>query len=118
MNLGVAPSVVTSRERTVRSLFPGSSLSLLVDGITNAIYESFQAKSDETLLILPMTSPTLAEKRRRFGILMNWAMVLRGDLKWGVQRIVGALPDILKTTLAGSKWTPPTRQCWISRERR
>lgn len=111
-------SVMTTREKTVRGLFPGPVLGQLVTGITNAIYDSFQFKGSECSLILGMAAPTEYEKRRRFTILMNWACILRGDLKWGIQRIVDAMPEILKTSLSGGKWTPATRQCWISPERR
>ena len=96
---------ISTKQQRVMSLFPGATLGELVDGITNAIYGSFKQQS--------MKVPTDADKRQRFGICMEWAVTLRGDLQWGVQRIVGAMPDILRTTLAGGKWEPTKRQCWI-----
>jgi hypothetical protein len=99
------PVPVTTKERRVTGLFPGPALGQLVSGITDAIYGSFREQS--------MKMPTDADKRQRFAICMDWAVTLRGDLKWGVARIVGAMPEILRTTLAGGKWQPSQRQCWI-----
>ncbi len=105
-----APAIMSSKQQRVTSLFPGVALGQLVDGITTALHSSFKAQV--------MRVPTDDEKRRRFGICMDWAVILRGDMKWGVQRIVGAMPEILKTTLAGEKWQPSQRQCWIPEDGR
>jgi hypothetical protein len=114
MNLSATPAAaipVSDRERMVRNLFPDAALGQLVNGVTDALYRSFiDAGAPATT---GMAAITLDEKRRRFKICMDWALVLRGDLKWGVQRICDAMPEILKITLAGNKWDPPTRQCWI-----
>jgi hypothetical protein len=101
---------VTSTQKKVTGLFPGPLLGVLVNGITDAIYASFKSQG--------MRMPTDADKRQRFAICMDWALVLRGDLKWGAQRIVGAMPDILRTTLAGGKWKPSHRQCWLPEDGR
>lgn len=96
---------VTNTQKRVTSLFPGTLLGELVEGITVAMYRSFKEQS--------MKMPTDADKRQRFAICMDWAVTLRGDLQWGVQRIVGAMPEILRATLSGGKWQPTQRQCWI-----
>lgn len=108
MNVSQMP--VTSTQKRVTGLFPGVALGELVDGITDAIYGSFRDQR--------MKMPTHADKSQRFTICMDWAVILRGDLQWGVQRIVGAMPDILRTTLAGGKWQPSKRQCWIPEDGR
>lgn len=109
----VAPSIQSSRERMVTHLFPHPAMGSLVEGITRAIEASFAAERQMPNLIAAI-QPSREETRRRFGILMDWAVVLRGDLKWGVHRIVDCMPEILKTVLAGGKWSPSNRQCWIT----
>ena len=114
MNEGSVPTTasvpITTREQRVTKLFPNEALGQLVTGITDAIYGSFKLQA--------MRVPTDEDKRQRFAICMDWAVILRGDMKWGVQRIVGAMPAILKTELSGVKWTPSLRQCWIPEDGR
>ena len=112
MVFGQAPTIQRSNETRVRELFADNSLGALVTGVTDAIYQSFK----ENGLRSKEVSDT--EKRMRFKILMDWAIVLRADLKWGVQRIVDAMPEILKTELNGKKWEPTKRQCWIPQDGR
>lgn len=104
--------VQSPRERMVLNLFPieTGSFKELVDGIVLAIHISHKEH--------PMRSDTDADKRQRFKTCMDWAVALRGDLKWGVQRIVGAMPEILRTTLSGGIWEPSQRQCWIPEDGR
>src|SRR5688572_7573101 len=104
----IAPHVETSVQKKVLQLFPGTALGPLVTAVTDAIYRSFLSPGGR------MTNATMDEKRRRFAICMDWAQVLRGDLKWGMQRICDAIPEILITELSGKKWTPSDRRCWIS----
>ncbi len=108
MLLPPAPAVQTNTQKKVMQLFPGNALGQLVNAITDAIYTSFLTPD------LKMLNATMEEKRRRFAICMDWAQVLRGDLKWGMQRICDAIPEILNTELSGKKWTPSDRRCWIS----
>jgi hypothetical protein len=107
---GMAPRVQSSKEKLAAYLFPHPAMGVLVNGITDALYISFEQSG--------MKSPTFEDKRQRFAICMNWAIKLRGDLKWGVQRIVDAMPEILRTELSGSKWEPSQRQCWIPEDGR
>lgn len=87
------------------SLFPGPDLGRVTIGIYKAIERSFAEQS--------MRNPTREEIKRRFEICINWAKTLRGDLKWGLDRIVDTMPDVLRTTLLGGEFKPDTRQCWI-----
>ncbi len=105
-----APALMSSRQQRLLTMFPGAALGELVNGITDALLASFRNQA--------MRIPTDQEKRQRFTICMDWAVILRGDMKWGVQRIVGAMPEILKTELSGSKWVPSKRQCWIPEDGR
>ncbi len=108
MLLPPAPAVQTNTQKKVMQLFPGNALGQLVNAITEAIYQSFLSPEGR------MTNAPMDEKRRRFAICMDWAQVLRGDLKWGMQRICDNIPAILKTELSGNKWRPDDRRCWIS----
>ena len=55
---------------------------------------------------------TLGEIRRRFNICMKWAKTLRGDLKWGVQRIADEMTVVLRAELLGTSYTPSSREIW------
>lgn len=105
----MANVIVTGGEATkhkIMQIFPKESLGALVIGITEAIALSFEKRA--------MRNPTMEEKRRRFEILMRNILVLRGDHKWGVQRIVDAMPDILMTELDGGKYKPDEkRTTWV-----
>lgn len=87
------------------SLFPGPDLGRITLGIYGAIEASFAEQA--------MRNPTREEVKRRFVICINWAKTLRGDLKWGLDRIVDSMPDILKAELLGTKWEPDKRSCWV-----
>lgn len=56
---------------------------------------------------------TQSETRRRFAICADIFKTLRGDLKWGIQRIVDHLPEYLRAELDGKSWQPEKRECWI-----
>lgn len=98
---------IIGREETVLSLFSAEdgTLGKLTLGIMTAVGESFSQQS--------MNNPTDAEVRDRFNKCMKWAKILRGDLKWGIQRINDELKNALRAELLGTKYEPPTRECWI-----
>lgn len=92
-------------------LFPpqgpsGNLLGQITNGITEAVHTSFAEGN--------MRNPTRDEIRRRFNICVKWAKVFRGDLKFGIQRIVGELPNALRAELLGVPYEPPTRTSWIA----
>lgn len=101
-----APAALRSREQVFVDMFPGDLMGKLVNGVTNAIFTSFKDAGGNV-------EKSFDEKRRRFKICMDWAIVLRGDMKWGVERISDAMSEILRTELGGTKWQPTNRQCWI-----
>ena len=89
-------------------MFPATSIGTLTRALTRTIGKSFVDDGG-------MANPTADETRRRFRLLMENVMELRGERKWGVQRICSALPDILKCELSGSKYQPDDkRTTWIA----
>lgn len=53
------------------------------------------------------------EVRRRFGLCERLVRQLRGDLGWGLQRVLDHLPHYLRCELDGVPWTPDARQVWV-----
>lgn len=58
----------------------------------------------------PMTA---AEVRRRFAICERIVRELRGDLRWGLQRVLDHLPHYLRCELDGTPWKPDERAVWV-----
>lgn len=56
------------------------------------------------------------ETTQRFKHCEKIFKVLRGDLKWGIDRIIDHLPRYLRAELDGDDWTPDSRQCWIAND--
>jgi hypothetical protein len=56
---------------------------------------------------------TGAEVRRRFAICERLLRHLRGDLGWGLQRVLDHLPRYLRAELDGIPWQPDTRTLWV-----
>lgn len=57
--------------------------------------------------------PTGDEVRRRFAICERLLRHLRGDLGWGLQRVLGHLPRYLRCELDGIPWEPDARVVWV-----
>jgi hypothetical protein len=53
------------------------------------------------------------EIRRRFGICERLIRRLRGDLGWGLHRVLDHLPHYLRCELDGQPWEPDTRTIWM-----
>jgi hypothetical protein len=91
----------------VLAMFPPTSVGTLVIAMTEAIAVSFETYG-------AMRNPTMEEKKRRFYLIMSNVLDLRGERKWGVQRICDAMADILKSELSGSKYVPDDKRTfWI-----
>jgi Lon protease-like protein len=56
---------------------------------------------------------TTAEVRRRFRICERLFRQLRGDLGWGLVRVLDHLPHYLRCELDGQAWEPDRRTCWM-----
>ena len=57
--------------------------------------------------------PTGHEVRRRFRICERLFRHLRGDLGWGLERVLHRLPYYLRCELDGQHWKPDTRTIWM-----
>jgi hypothetical protein len=57
--------------------------------------------------------PTGDEVRRRFAICERLLRRLRGDLGWGLQRVLDHLPAYLRCELDGVPWEPDARAVWV-----
>jgi hypothetical protein len=56
--------------------------------------------------------PTGDEVRRRFAICERLLRHLRGDLGWGLQRVLDHLPNYLRCELDRVPWEPEARTIW------
>jgi len=56
--------------------------------------------------------PTGDEVRRRFAICERLVRRLRGDLGWGLQRVLDHLPHYLRCELDHVPWEPEARTVW------
>jgi hypothetical protein len=57
--------------------------------------------------------PTGHEMRRRFAICERLVRHLRGDLGWGLSRVLDHLPAYLRCELDGAPWEPDARAVWV-----
>ncbi len=53
------------------------------------------------------------EIRRRFQICERLIRGLRGDLGWGLHRVLDHLPHYLRCELDGQPWEPDQRTIWM-----
>jgi hypothetical protein len=73
-------------------------------GIERAIARSFEVDGGRM---------TDSEVRRRFLICQRLFQQLRGDLGWGLHRVIDHLPTYLRCELDGLPWEPDRRACWM-----
>lgn len=101
------PAIIVGNDRKILSCFPpGDALDAITLAATESIAASFKHQG--------MQNPTNDEVKRRFRIVMDAAVELRADHSWGLQRICDTLPEILKTELSGTRWSPASeRVCWV-----
>jgi hypothetical protein len=100
-------SQLIGRPETILSLFQGEALDKLNGAILRAVHRSCLDAQGK------MFNLTRAEVKERVEACFKQAKILRGDLKWGVERIIGQLDEVLRCHLAKMDYTPPERQCWI-----
>jgi len=81
-----------------------NELTRVVVGIEHAVHHSFVADGARV---------TGEEIRRRFGICERLFRQLRGDLGWGLVRVLDHLPAYLRCELDGTPWEPDRRTCWM-----
>jgi hypothetical protein len=90
--------------RAFLNLVENDQLAQAVLGIERAVAQSFEADGARM---------TGAEVRRRFDICARLLRQLRGDLGWGLQRVLDHLPQYLRCELDGVPWEPDRRTCWM-----
>jgi hypothetical protein len=89
------------------SMFPGEALGRLTNGIIAAVDRSFHDEHGQMKREI-----TRAEIKDRFAACVHWARILRGDEKWGLDRIIGQFDEIIKCHLAKAEYKIPTRALW------
>jgi hypothetical protein len=97
-----------NRPETLLSLFPEEAMGRLVNGITAAVDRSFHDEQGKM-----RGDITRIEIKDRFTACVNWARILRGDKKWGLERIVGQFDEILRCHLAKAEYKIPERNVWV-----
>lgn len=83
-----------------------AAIKAAVEGITTAVAISYVSHS--------VRNRTKAEDKRRTQICLKLIRVMKGELKWSVQRCVDELPTALQVELSGQRWMPPTRDSWFA----
>jgi hypothetical protein len=101
------PAII-GRPETLLELFPGDTMGRLTNAINECIFKSFCDDKGKM-----RTDVTQAEVKDRFTVCINTARQLRGDLRWGLERIVGALDEALICHLAKTDFKPSDRKCWV-----
>ena len=96
-------------------LIEDKSVGRVALAVERIVGQSFERRTGAGL-VLPETR-TMSEYRRRTEIALRWFRVLRGDLKWSLERILDALPGALRTELDGGHWTPEDRPGWFAPSR-
>jgi hypothetical protein len=86
------------------ALIESEQLGRVMLGIEHAVTRSFETDGARM---------ADAEVRRRFGICERLFRQLRGDLGWGVVRVLDRLPHYLRCELDGQAWEPDRRTLWI-----
>ena len=82
-------------------------------GVEVAVTKSFETDQKRLgpLHISRAQNITRSEVKRRTDICLRIFKELRGDLKWGVERILDHLPQFLRAELDGVPWRPDTEHC-------
>jgi hypothetical protein len=96
-------------------LVEDGNITKVVIGIEAAVLQSFETDQARTSpLLLRQVSITHDEVKRRGRICTQLFRELRGDLKWGVDRILDHLPSFLRKELDGIPWQPEARRAsWV-----
>jgi hypothetical protein len=92
----------------------------VVAGIERAVLKSFEEDAAPGRVILVTGAPRISrdEIRRRAAICMRIFRQLRGDLNFGIEKILDHLPKFLRCELDGIPWEPDaTRTTWAAGSR-
>lgn len=102
------------------SLVTEDKIAPVVHGIEQAVALSFAEDREPGRIILVHALPriTKAEMSRRVQLCIKIFRILRGDLKWGLERILDSLPEFLRKELDGIPWEPEAKRAsWFAGSR-
>lgn len=85
---------------------------LLTDGQYRVALQEFTRAIERSFRQRPVRHMTQQHVKDRFAICERIFRQLRGDLKWGLERIWGHLPAYLVAELDGKPWSPDQRTIW------
>lgn len=102
--------LISSGSGVFRGLIEDDAVGKVTNDFIEAIQKSF---SDDAERDGRMPTMTRSEVKRRFDVCAKIFALLRGDLKWGLQRIADHLPRYLRAELDGKTWEPEQREVWI-----
>ena len=95
--------------RTFMELIEKDQVARVMLAIEQAVTRSFEADGARM---------TGGEIRRRFGLCERLIRRLRGDLGWGLHRVLDHLAHYLRCELDGHPWEPDTRTIWMPEDGR
>ena len=95
--------------RTFMELVEKDQVARVMLAIEQAVTHSFEADGAR------MTGD---EIRRRFGLCERLIRRLRGDLGWGLHRVLDHLSHYLRCELDGNPWEPDKRTIWMPEDGR
>jgi hypothetical protein len=90
--------------KTFMELLERDEVGRVIGAIERAVSRSFE--DDHARM-------TGDEIRRRFGLCERLIRRLRGDLGWGLHRVLDHLPHYLRCELDGQAWEPDRRTIWM-----
>jgi hypothetical protein len=90
--------------RPFMELLEKDQLGRVMLAIERAVSKSFEDDGART---------TGDEIRRRFALCERLIRRLRGDLGWGLHRVLDHLPRYLRCELDGQRWEPDARTIWM-----
>lgn len=93
------------------SLIEADQVGKVTLGIERAVSLSFKEDTGRLsiLVVGRVFRISKAEMKHRADICVKIFRILRGDLKWGVERAIDYLPRFLRSELDGVDWKPDAR---------
>lgn len=85
---------------------------LLTDGQYSAAVMKFEAVLVASFGQRPVRHMTQQHIKDRYALCEKIFRLLRGDLKWGLERVWGHMLGYLLKELDGSDWKPDARTVW------
>ena len=96
-------------DRAFLDLVEHGQLARVAHAIETAVTTSFKTDG---------ARPTGDEVKRRFRVCERIFRALRGDLSWGLERVLDRLPHYLRCELDRVPWKPDKRTIWMPEDGR